>query len=142
MVADKFKSKPIGYCRDGHDPYVDARIWGDVTLDVVQNNIYGQPNIKFGGGWFNTISSSLLTKVGIPKSFGHYGLEDTFIMWASTFIPIKQYKLKNLVVCEDYTYRNNDYYKEIISWEIKKDAYLKLAEANFVFELNKLKEKQ
>ena len=140
LVADKFKDKPIGYCRNGHDPYMDARIWGDVTLDRVSNNVYGQPNIKFGGGWFNTISRSLLNEVGIPQSFGHYGLEDTFIMWASAFIPMKQYKLKNLVVCEDYTYRNNDYYKHIISWESKKDEYLKIAQQNFGQELNKLKE--
>lgn len=140
LVNENFMDKPINYCREGHDPYTDSQIYGDVQLEEVRNNIYGQPNIKFGGGWFNTLSTSLLKKVGIPQSFGHYGLEDTFIMWASSFIPMKQYKLKNIVVCEDYTFRNNEYWKGILTYESKKEEYLKVAHQNFGQELNKLKE--
>ena len=37
--------------------------------------------MKFAGGWFTCIHKSILDKITVPESFGHYGMEDTFLMW-------------------------------------------------------------
>ena len=67
-----------------------------------------QPTMKFDSGWFTYISKNILDKVTVPKSFDHYGLEDTFIMNSLELLKLgTQYKIKNLVVCENYKYRNN-----------------------------------
>ena len=48
---------------------------------MYNNNFINQPRFKFVGGWFTCISGKLLNRIGVPKSFGHYGYEDTFVMW-------------------------------------------------------------
>ena len=58
----------------------------------------------------------LLDRITIPDSLGHYGLEDTFIMWGSEKLRIgQQFKIKNLVVCENYKYRDNKHLSQFIS---------------------------
>lgn len=141
LVNENFIDKPLNYCRNGHNPYHDARTYGQVQLLPMKNTIPNQPQLKFGAGWGTLLHRSVLDKIGIPEEFGHYGPEDTFIMWASTFIPIQQYVLSNVVVCEDYTYRNNDYYKTILKWTTHKDEYRKKAEASFNQALQKLHKK-
>jgi hypothetical protein len=84
-----------------------------------------------------------LDLTGIPESFGHYGIEDTFIMWAIDKLrnvgnEIYQFKLNNYVVCEDYSYRNRNYYNNSIKSISRKDEFRKIAESNFNNELNKL----
>ncbi len=137
-VHPQFLSKPLNYCREGHNPYHDSGIYGDVVIEKIENTVPNQPKLKFGAGWFTVLHRSVLDKIGIPEGFGHYGPEDTFIMWASTVIPVTQYSLKNIVICEDYTYRNSDYYKTVLEWETFKDQYRQQAEAVFGQELNKI----
>ena len=68
----------------------------------------GQPTMGAIGGWFTCISKNILDKVTVPKSFGHYGLEDTFILDSLELLKLgTQYKIKNLVICENCKYRNN-----------------------------------
>jgi hypothetical protein len=141
LVNEKFIDKPLNYCRNGHNPHHDAGVYGDVTLQQIKNTIPNQPQLKFGAGWGTLLHRSVLDKVGIPEEFGHYGPEDTFIMWASTFIRIKQYALNNVVVCEDYTYRKNDYYKTILNWTTHKEEYRQKSEQLFGQAYKKLKEK-
>jgi hypothetical protein len=109
---------------------------------LVKNNVLGQPTSKFAGGWFTCISKKLLDIINIPESFGHYGVEDTFIMWAIDKLNkngknIYQFKLNNFIVCEDYIYRNRDYYLNNIKLINRKDEFRKIAESNFNNELNK-----
>jgi hypothetical protein len=109
---------------------------------LVKNNVLGQPSTKFAGGWFTCISKKLLDNTGIPESFGHYGVEDTFIMWVIDRLNkngknIYQFKLVNYIVCEDYIYRNRDYYLNNIKLVNRKDEFRKIAESNFNNELNK-----
>jgi hypothetical protein len=65
-------------------------------------------------------------------------------MWGSeklmktTDINIQQFKIKNLVVCENYKYRNNSHYINNISAFDKREEYKQIAESNFNEELNKL----
>ena len=102
----EFLDKPLDYQKT-NDPYKDSGIKGEVSIETVQNNFQNQPRFKFGGGWFTCISTPLLKRIGVPQSFGHYGYEDTFVMWASEKviktkgIDIQQFKLKNVVVCEN-----------------------------------------
>jgi hypothetical protein len=77
--------------------------------------------------------------------FGHYGpADDTFIMWASEKISkidnnqVKQFKLKNLVVCENYKYRNQGHYINYMSIFNRKDEFKKIATSNLIEEFNKL----
>ena len=49
---------------------------------------------KFAGGWFTTFSPKIFKLQPIPKSLGHYGLEDTFLMAALNLNPeVVQYKI-------------------------------------------------
>jgi hypothetical protein len=117
------------------DPYdILTTDYGDISLSPV--NVF-----KFGGGWFNLISAELLKFTDIPDSFGPYGIDDTYVMHCCDIMKQKgkyaqQYVVNNLVVAENYKWRNNPYsqYLEIID---KKDEYKKQAEDNFQIELNK-----
>lgn len=113
----------------------------------ILNNHYGEVSLipintfKFGGGWFNLLSTKLLKLTDIPDSFGPYGVDDTFIMFCCGILKqhnynVQQYVIKNIVVAENYKYRFNSYsnYLKMID---KKDEYRKQAEENFGNELNK-----
>jgi hypothetical protein len=143
LVNENFLSKEISYQKN-NDPYNDAGIYGQLSLELVENKIPGQPRYKFAGGWLTCLSRALLAITGIPQSFGHYGYEDTFIMWASEHLNKKpgyniiQFKIKNLVVCENYRYRSNSYKPSFLVTHDKREEYLKIARDNFQKELNKL----
>jgi hypothetical protein len=142
------------------------KLW-DFTWDVLVNNIYlneqyefekiinpysilntnyGEISLlpinvfKFGGGWFNLISTKLLKLTDIPDSFGPYGIDDAYVMYCCEIMKQKQlrpqqYIINNLVVAENHKYRYNPYlqYLKIID---RKNEYRKQAENNFQIELN------
>jgi hypothetical protein len=142
LVNEQYKSKPLGYQKD-NDPFKDAGVKGKVSLEPVRNNVPGQPRFKFAGGWFTCLSGPLLRRIGIPVSFGHYGLEDTFIMLVSEKLAdksqetITQVKLKNLIVCENYIYRNSAHMINHISLIDRKLEFKKISERNFNIEWKK-----
>jgi hypothetical protein len=134
LVNDKFINKPIGY-QAINNPHIDTII--DTKLDPilveVHNNIPNQPYMKFGGGWFALISSKLLETIPFPQNYGHYGLDDTYLMWGAQLLQdpyIKQFKLKNIVVCENYFDREIDY-KNKIKFLDKREEYKKYNEGLF-----------
>lgn len=143
LVNEKFKEFEVGYQKH-NDPYEDSGVKGDITIHGVKNEIPNQPRFKFAGGWFTGISGPLLRKIGVPESFGHYGYEDTFLMWAAeklsatTDINIKQFKIKNLVVCENYKYRNNAHYVNNLSVYDRREQFKEIALSNFNKELDKI----
>lgn len=144
LVNEEFLDKPLDY-QKSNDPYKDSGIKGDITVTGVQNKIPQQPRFKFAGGWFTCISTPLLERVGVPESFGHYGYEDTFLMWASEKLvqtenlDIKQFKVKNLVVCENYKYRNSNHYINNLSVYDRREQFKQIAQSNFKKELEKIK---
>ena len=72
----------------------------------------------------------LLDKVTVPDSFGHYGLEDTYIMWwCEHHKEGIQFKIKNLVVCENYKYRNNKHLTDFVAGIDRREEFKKIAEA-------------
>jgi hypothetical protein len=89
--------------------------------------------ILFGGGWFNTISTSLLKKIGIPEAFKGYGVDDTYIALASNILKSKgykvdQFKLEGMIVVENNRYRHNPYDDFIV--QINRQEEFKLASEN------------
>jgi hypothetical protein len=65
-------------------------------------------------------------------------------MWAAeklivtTNMEIHQFKIKNLVICENYKYRNNSHLLNHISAFDKRDEFKKISEENFSKELQDL----
>ena len=115
LVNENFINKQIGY-QATNNPHIDATIYGEPILEEVRNNIVGQPYMKFGGGWFALISKELMKVIPFPENYGHYGLDDTYLMWGAQLLQdpmIKQLKIKNIVVCENYFDRTINYKGEI-----------------------------
>ena len=143
LVNENFIDKKIGYHKISN-PYKDSGIKGDVSIEKVQNTLTPQTRFKFSSGWFTCISGRLLRKIGIPESFGHHGFDDTFIMVASEKLKqlsnedIQQFKLKNVVVCENHKYRNHSHYTNNLSVYDRRESFKQIAESNFMKELEKI----
>lgn len=142
LVNENFLTKEEGYCKI-NNPFVDAGEYGDVSLETVINNVPGQPRMKFGGGWFNCLSKALLDRAPLPESMGHYGPDDTYVMWASEKLNqngegIYQFKLKNQVVCENYIYRDRTHYDLLIKRIDRKEEFRQQANTSFATEINQL----
>ena len=118
LVNEKFKNKPLNYHKS-NNPYTDTQLSEDAEFNLVEvnNRIINQPYMKFAGGWFNLISKKLLSEIPLPIDFSHYGWEDTYIMYASHLLnnpKIKQFKIKNIIVCENYYDRVISFKNEIM----------------------------
>jgi hypothetical protein len=75
---------------------------------------------------------------------GHYGPDDTFLMWAIEKINkngenINQFKLKNYIVCENYTYRNRKHYDLILQRIDRKEEFKQNAYKSFEEAINNIK---
>jgi hypothetical protein len=142
LVNENFLNKEEGYCRI-NNPFIDAGVYGDVGIETLINNVPGQPRMKFGGGWFNCLSKPLLDRAPLPETMGHYGPDDTFIMWASEKLNmngenIYQFKLKNQVVCENYIYRDRTHYDKLIKRIDRKEDFRNQANQSFAMEINNI----
>ena len=142
LVNENFLNKEVGYCRI-NNPFIDCGEVNDVSLETLFNDVPGQPKMKFGGGWFNCLSKPLLDRVPLPESMGHYGPDDTFIMWASEKLnqsgeQLYQFKLKNYVVCENYTYRDRSHYDKLIKRIDRKEEFRNQANTSFAIEINNI----
>ena len=144
LVNENFINEKVGYEKLS-DPYKDCGIKNKVVIEKVENTASPQSRFKFPNGLFTCISGRLLRKIGIPEAFGHHGFEDTFLMIAcekllqTQKVDIQQFKLKNLVVCENHKYKNNSYYLNNILFYNRIEEFEKLAESNFMTELEKVK---
>jgi hypothetical protein len=139
LVNENFINKPIGY-QAINNPHIDATIYGDPELEEVRNNVPNQPYMKFGGGWFALISKELMKVIPFPENYGHYGLDDTYLMWGAEILKdpmIKQFKIKNVVVCENYFDRETTY-KEKIQFIDKREEFKKYNEEIFYIGLENL----
>ena len=141
LVNENFISKPIGY-QATNNPYIDTIIGDgvDPKLEEVRNNVHHQPYMKFGGGWFALISKELMKAIPFPENYGHYGLDDTYLMWGANILQdptIKQFKLKNIVVCENYFDRITTY-KGQIQFIDKREEYKKYNEELFYIGLQNI----
>jgi len=117
------------------DPYL--------AISYVGENISIEPinEFKFGGGWFNLLSTSLLKVTDMPDSLGPYGVDDTYVMLCCGLLDqkrynIKQYVLKGTLVVENMKYRWNPYQNLLYS-NNQQNRYREQAEGNIREELNK-----
>jgi hypothetical protein len=140
IVNQQFLDKPLEYQKT-NDPYKDSGIKGDISIVPVNNSNSPQSRFKFAGGWFTCISGKLLNRIGIPDSFAHYGYEDTFLMVGSEKLvreqneEIHQFKIKNLVVCENYKYRGHYHYLNSLSVYDRREEFKKISHDNFISEV-------
>ena len=139
LVAQEYKNEPLMF-HESFDPF----------LLTFKNNPdkfgfrFGE--YKFAGGWFTLLSNSLLKMTGVPESFGHYGLEDTFVVECSNILRNSDHSgtpvqgiVKNMVVAENYTYRCNNYLKQMVSSKNRKEEFRAIAHKNYASELVQFK---
>jgi len=138
IVSKKYIHEPadnIGF--RNRDPYKHAQCLENVNIRQINE-------FKFGGGWATLISTPLFKHIGIPDSLGHYGLEDTYIMYCSQImrqkgINVNQFILENEIIVEDHLFRFNPY-KDYLSIIDKREEFKQIAHANFQNEINKFGE--
>jgi len=111
--------------------------FGDVGLRPIEN-------FKAAGGWCTVISNDLLELTGIPESFGHYGLEDTYVLVCADLLRRmgrkerpQQFVIDNLVVGENHKYQTYEYLKNQIKSIDKKDEFRQITTQHFNEEVNK-----
>lgn len=132
LVNEKYLNDGINF-RD-RDPYKYASCLGQVNVKPING-------FKFGGGWAVLISANLVKDVPIPESLGHYGLEDTYIMYCSQIMKqngekINQFVLENEVIVEDHKFRFNPY-KDYLILIDKREEFKYIANSNFENEIIK-----
>ena len=142
IVNENYLDKELDYCKTCN-PFTESGVKGDVSVESVSNNVYGQPQFKFGAGWLVVVSKYLLDSIPLPEALGAYGPDDTFLMWGMEKLKqrgedIYQFKLKNYVVCENFYYRNQSEYDLLIKRINRKDEFLKIAHSAFKPELDKI----
>jgi hypothetical protein len=96
---------------------------------------------KFGGGWFNLLSTKLLQLTDVPDSLGPYGIDDLYVMVCSDALKqkgyqIQQYVLEGIIVIENFKYRWNPY-KEYLYLIDQQKNFRSQAESNLNLELTK-----
>jgi hypothetical protein len=123
---------------DGYNLYSDS---GEKSLS--ENRVY----TKFASGWCNLISSGIFKNyISFTDNLGHYGIDDTFIMFALDMYKqkghdVKQFIVENLIVTENNRYKISSY-NDLISSNpnIKtKDDFRTESEQGMISELNKIK---
>jgi len=139
IVNERFWSQPLNY-HEGADVYEDT------LPEYGEAGVKGIQSIKFAGGWFTCLSGDLLRKTGIPESFGHYGLEDTYVTECMNIMKsqndyISQFIIENLVIAESYTQRPNETIKSFIKSKNRKEEFTKIATDNFRNELKNFYER-
>ncbi len=134
IVNQNYWNMPLDY-------YKTNNVFGDCLPQFDTVNVKRLETFKFAGGWFTLISKSLLDKISVPESFGHYGLEDTFIMICSSLmknkgIEVNQFIIENLICGENHKNRPNESVKNYISSKNRKEEFRKIAESNWEKEIS------
>jgi len=136
IVTNKnYWNKPINY-------HLDCDIYAEGLPQLEEVSVTQINQLKFAGGWFTLISKPLLDKIGIPESFGHYGLEDTFVMVCGMLMVQKgenvgQFIMENLIVGENHKNRPNQTIKQYLSLRDRKEEFKQTAHNNWESEINK-----
>jgi len=122
LTNNQYASKPYGYEKN-NDSITDVMdILGEISLEPL---VWGNEKLfKFGGSWFTLYSKELLDSIDFPKDLKGYSPIDTFIMTYSKYFPeITQFKIKNLVICEDYKHTPRTTYSKYLKTIDRKLEY-------------------
>jgi hypothetical protein len=134
LVNDKFINLKASQDYTIIDPYtIISHSTDTITIKPINE-------FKFGGGWFNLLSTNLLKLTDIPDSFGPYGIDDLYVMVCCDIMKqkgynVQQYILEGEIVTENFKYRW-DPYKSFLFLINKQDEFRKQAESNFKNEIN------
>jgi len=114
IVHDKFLNEPHNH-RDYFDLYELDTLVTNNKISLRKNN-----TIKFGGGWFNLIKSTVFDKIPLADELGSYGPDDTYLSICGQSI-IPQYILEGVVVSEigKRLLENKDYIKPLLNIKIQ-----------------------
>ena len=133
LVHKDYQNKEYTYYLT-HDPSLTY------NQEIENVNVKISPNFKFACGWFTLYSKGILDFIGIPEWLGHYGPEDTFMMYVSEAIKnkhsITQYILEGIYISENYVSRDSSFIGKLSSNNLKQ-VFRQQAENNFQTELNK-----
>jgi hypothetical protein len=99
LVHNDYIHKECGY----HNTHTIEQTYNQPIDEIVVKEI---PIFKFGCGMHTLYSKEFWNFIGIPESFGGYGSEDTFAMFASQYAKqngydIEQYVLDGVYITED-----------------------------------------
>lgn len=135
LVNSKYLNEPVNY-------HFKADLFKESLTMQEDISIFETKKVKFAGGWFTIISKDLIDLTGVPDSFGHYGLEDTFIVICTEIMRSKgydssQFLLRNIIAGEIHKHRTNSTIKKFIASKNRKEEFRLIAESNFNKELNK-----
>ena len=135
LVNDKFINLKASQDYTIIDPYtIISHSTDAITIKPINE-------FKFGGGWFNLLSTNLLKLTDIPDSFGPYGIDDLYVMICCGILKQKgydvyQYVLEGMIVAENLKYRK-DPYKNLLYLINKQSEFRTQAENNLQEEINK-----
>ena len=87
IVNKQFLAEPFNH-RDYFDSYTIEHL-----IQTDDARLKSNPNIKFGGGWFNLFSADVFEKIPLPIELGSYASDDTYLMLCA-----KKYNLQQLVL--------------------------------------------
>ena len=141
IITNKnYWNQPVNY-------HLNSNIYADGLPQLEEVNVAQISSLKFAGGWFTLISKSLLDRVGIPESFGHYGLEDTFVMVCGSLMvqrgeTVGQFVLENLIIGENHKNRPNQSIKKYLYIKDRKEEFKQIAHSNWEIEVNKFLENE
>lgn len=136
IITNKnYWNKPLNY-------HLECDIYAEGLPQLEEVAITQINQLKFAGGWFTLISKPLLNKIGIPESFGHYGLEDTFVMACGMIMAqngenVGQFVMENLIVGENHKNRPNQSIKQYLSLRDRKEEFKQIAHSSWEVEVNK-----
>jgi hypothetical protein len=135
LVNDKFINLKASQDYTIIDPYTIVSYSTD-TITIKPINEF-----KFGGGWFNLLSTNLLKLTDIPDSINPYGPDDTYVMICCSFLKqkgydVNQYVLEGMIVAENLKYRK-DPYKNLLYLINKQSEFRVRADNNLQEEINK-----
>ena len=134
IANKKYWNEPINY-------HLNCNIYEEGLPQLEEVSVTQINGFKFAGGWFTLISKDLLDTIGIPESFGHYGLEDTFVMACSYMMvqkgnPVSQFILENLIAGEIHKNRTNNTIKKYLSIRDRKEEFKQIAHSNWEKEIS------
>jgi len=94
IVNKQFLAEPFNH-RDYFDSYTIEHL-----IQTDDARLKSNPNIKFGGGWFNLFSADVFEKIPLPIELGSYASDDTYLMLCAKKHNLQQLVLTGIFVTE------------------------------------------
>lgn len=115
ITNPSFLDQPHNH-RDFFDLFSVDKFTSEQEVYVRKNN-----QIKFGGGWFNLIKSTIFSKIELIDDLGTYAPDDTYLSYCGMKLGIPQYILAGTVVSEvgKRFLENKDYIKPLLKVKIQ-----------------------